>query len=115
MGVDFVKNRESHLTVTQNLAYVEAYKLVDAEHENFNVGDKILLKLTNGTYQLNVVTNTNPLEMTPYEPRRYVREDTLYRGSYLPERERTNLDPDRVHVIPSTARPCPYSEDECDG
>ena len=91
MSIDFIRDRESHITMTQRMVYSACYKLVENEGD-LSVGDKLALRLTDGSWYLAVVTNTDPLEMCPYNPRKYIKESDLYKGSYNPPDDTSGLD-----------------------
>lgn len=90
MSVDFIRNRESHITMTQQMVYSACYKLVP--EDTLVVGDRVALQLTDGTWYLAVVTSVDPLEMCPYCPRKYIKESEVYSGSYNPEDDTSELD-----------------------
>lgn len=90
MSVDFIRNRESHITLTQKMVYSECYKLVS--EENLSLGDRVVLHLTDGSWYIAVVTSVDPLEMCPYTPRKYIKESEIYSGSYNPEEDTSGLD-----------------------
>ena len=90
MSVDFIRNRESHITLTQKMVYSECYKLVS--EENLSLGDRVVLHLTDGSWYIAVVTSVDPLEMCPYIPRKYIKESEIYSGSYNPEEDTSGLD-----------------------
>jgi hypothetical protein len=90
MSVDFIRNRESHITLTQKMVYSECYKLVS--EENLSLGDRVVLHLTDGSWYIAVVTSIDPLEMCPYTPRKYIKESEIYSGSYNPEEDTSGLD-----------------------
>ena len=91
MAVDYIKDRESHITLNQNMVYSECYKMV-ASSEELSIGDKVVLRLTDGGWYQAVVTSTDPLEMCPYNPKRYIKESDIYRGSYNPPDDTSGLD-----------------------
>lgn len=90
MSVDFIRNRESHITLTQKMVYSECYKLVS--EENLSLGDRVVLHLTDGSWYIAVITSIDPLEMCPYTPRKYIKESEIYSGSYNPEEDTSGLD-----------------------
>lgn len=90
MAVDYIRDRESHITLTQNKVYSECYKLVQVEQ--LSIGDKVVLLLTDGTWNQMLVTSLEPLEMVPYNPRRYIKESDLYKGSFNPPDNTSGLD-----------------------
>lgn len=83
MGIDFVRSRESHLTITHDAVYRKLYKVVEADA--FDKGERVLVELTNGMYEHCIVVSTDPLNLAPYEKKHYVREDQMYRGTFIPE------------------------------
>lgn len=83
MGIDFVRSRESHLTITHDAVYRKLYKVV--ESESFAQGDRVLVELTNGMYEHCIVVSSDPLNLAPYEKKHYVSEDKMYRGTFIPE------------------------------
>ena len=83
MGIDFVRSRESHLTITHDAVYRKLYKVVEADA--FENGERVLVELTNGMYEHCIVVSTDPLNLAPYEKKHYVREDQMYRGTFIPE------------------------------
>ena len=83
MGIDFVRSRESHLTITHDAVYRKLYKVVEADA--FEKGERVLVELTNGMYEHCIVVSTDPLNLAPYEKKHYVREDQMYRGTFIPE------------------------------
>lgn len=83
MGIDFVRSRESHLTITHDAVYRKLYKVVEAEA--FEKGERVLVELTNGMYEHCIVISTDPLNLAPYEKKHYVSEDKMYRGTFIPE------------------------------
>lgn len=91
MAVDYIKDRESHITLNQNMVYSECYKMV-ASSEELSIGDKVVLRLTDGGWYQAVVTSIDPLEMCPYNPKRYIKESDIYRGSYNPPDDTSGLD-----------------------
>ena len=91
MAVDYIKDRESHITLNQNMVYSECYKMV-ASSEELSIGDKVVLLLTDGGWYQAVVTSIDPLEMCPYNPKRYIKESDIYRGSYNPPDDTSGLD-----------------------
>lgn len=91
MSIDFIRNRESHITLCQKMVYSECYKMVLDESE-LSIGDRLVLKLTDGSFYLAVVTSLDPLEMCPYSPKRYIKESDVYKGSYNPPDDTSGLD-----------------------
>lgn len=83
MGIDFVRSRESHLTITHDAVYRKLYKVI--ESESFALGDRVLVELTNGMYEHCIVVSSDPLNLAPYEKKHYVSEDKMYRGTFIPE------------------------------
>lgn len=83
MGIDFVRSRESHLTITHDAVYRKLFKVVEAEA--FEKGERVLVELTNGMYEHCIVISTDPLNLAPYEKKHYVSEDKMYRGTFIPE------------------------------
>lgn len=83
MGIDFVRSRESHLTITHDAVYRKLYKVTEAE--SFALGDRVLVELTNGMYEHCIVVSSDPLNLAPYEKKHYVSEDKMYRGTFIPE------------------------------
>jgi hypothetical protein len=73
------------------MVYSECYKLVEDE-SSLAVGDKLALRLTDGSWYLAIVTNTDPLEMCPYNPRKYIKESDEYKGSFNPPDDTSGLD-----------------------
>ena len=90
MSLDFIRDRESHITMSQNMVYSACYKLVE-EESSLSVGDKLALRLTDGSWYLAVVTSTEPLEMCPYNPRKYIKESDIYKGEYNPPGDTSGL------------------------
>lgn len=83
MGIDFVRSRESHLTITHDAVYRKLYKVIEADA--FEKGERVLVELTNGMYEHCIVISTDPLNLAPYEKKHYVSEDKMYRGTFIPE------------------------------
>ena len=83
MGIDFVRSRESHLTITHDAVYRKLYKVTEADA--FEKGERVLVELTNGMYEHCIVISTDPLNLAPYEKKHYVSEDKMYRGTFIPE------------------------------
>lgn len=74
MSVEFILNRESHLTMTSQQYYTEIRKVVPTSQESLVIGDVVLLKTTSGSYRLCVVTSLEPFRATQYYPISYVKE-----------------------------------------
>lgn len=91
MAVDFILDRESHITLSQRMVYSECYKMVGDE-DSLSLGDKVVLHLTDGGWYQAIVTNTDPLEMCPYNPRRYIKESDVYKGQFNPPDDTSGLD-----------------------
>lgn len=89
MGVDFVRSRESHLTIAQDAVYRSIFKVI--ESESLSVGDRVIVEFTNGMYDQCIVVTTDPLSLAQYKPKRYIREDVLYRGTFIPEHLRKGV------------------------
>lgn len=83
MGIDFVRSRESHLTIAHDAVYRALYHVTEAS--SVSVGDRVLVELTNGSYEQCIVLSASPLRLGQYNPKHYVREDKLYRGTFIPE------------------------------
>lgn len=83
MGIDFVRSRESHLTIAHDAVYRALYHITEAS--SVSVGDRVLVELTNGNYEQCIVLSASPLRLGQYNPKHYVREDKLYRGTFIPE------------------------------
>ena len=91
MSLDFIKDRESHITMCQKMVYSECYRMVENESD-LNLGDHVVLRLTDGSWYLAVVTSIDPLEMCPYNPRRYIKESDVYKGVFNPPDDTSCLD-----------------------
>lgn len=91
MSLDFIKDRESHITMCQKMVYSECYRMVENEAD-LSLGDHVVLRLTDGSWYLAVVTSTDPLEMCPYNPRRYIKESDVYTGVFNPPDDTSCLD-----------------------
>lgn len=89
MGVDFVRSRESHLTIAHDAVYRSIFKVI--ESESLAVGDRVIVEFTNGMYDQCIVVTTDPLSLAQYKPKRYIREDVLYRGTFIPEHLRKGV------------------------
>ena len=89
MGVDFVRSRESHLTIAHDAVYRSIFKVI--ESESLSVGDRVIVEFTNGMYDQCIVVTTDPLSLAQYKPKRYIREDVLYRGTFIPEHLRKGV------------------------
>ena len=89
MGVDFVRSRESHLTIAHDAVYRSIFKVI--ESESLAVGDRVIVEFTNGMYDQCIVVSTDPLSLAQYKPKRYIREDVLYRGTFIPEHLRKGV------------------------
>ena len=89
MGVDFVRSRESHLTIAHDAVYRSIFKVI--ESESLEVGDRVIVEFTNGMYDQCIVVTTDPLSLAQYKPKRYIREDVLYRGTFIPEHLRKGV------------------------
>lgn len=97
MSIDFIRDRESHITMTQKMVYSECYKMV--AEDSLSLGDKLVLHLTDGSWYQVVVTNLDPLEMCPYNPRKYIKESEIYKGAYNPPDDTSGLDFEDYHGI----------------
>ena len=73
MGVDFIRSRESHLTIAYDAVYRNIFKLVSGD--DLAVGDRVLVELTNGAYEQCLVLSVDPLHLAQYNSKRYIRED----------------------------------------
>ena len=91
MSIDFIRDRESHITMTQRMVYSECYKMVESE-DSLSVGDKLVLHLTDGSWYQAIVTSVDPIEKCPYNPRRYIKESDIYHGAYNPPDDTSGLD-----------------------
>ena len=89
MGVDFVRSRESHLTIAHDAVYRSIFKVI--ESGSLAVGDRVIVEFTNGMYDQCIVVTTDPLSLAQYKPKRYIREDVLYRGTFIPEHLRKGV------------------------
>ena len=89
MGVDFVRSRESHLTIAHDAVYRSIFKVI--ESESLAVGDRVIVEFTNGMYEQCIVVSTDPLNLAQYKPKRYIREDVMYRGTFIPEHLRKGV------------------------
>ena len=94
MGVDFVRSRESHLTIAHDAVYRSIFKVI--ESESLSVGDRVIVEFTNGMYDQCIVVSTDPLSLAQYKPKRYIREDVLYRGTFIPEHLRKGVVSDKA-------------------
>lgn len=94
MGVDFVRSRESHLTIAHDAVYRSIFKVI--ESESLSVGDRVIVEFTNGMYDQCIVVTTDPLSLAQYKPKRYIQEDVLYRGTFIPEHLRKGVVSDQV-------------------
>ena len=91
MSIDFIRDRESHITLSQKMVYSECYKMVGSE-DSLSLGDRVVLHLTDGSWYQAVVTNIDPLEMCPYNPRHYIKESEVYKGAFNPPDDTSGLD-----------------------
>ena len=89
MGVDFVRSRESDLTIAHDAVYSSIFKVI--ESGSLAVGDRVIVEFTNGMYDQCIVVTTDPLSLAQYKPKRYIREDVLYRGTFIPEHLRKGV------------------------
>lgn len=89
MSIDFVRNRESHLTIAHDAVYRSLFKVIEAG--TLSVGDRVLVEFTNGLWEQCIVVTVDPLKLVPYTPKHYIREDKMYRGTFIPEHLRDGV------------------------
>src|SRR5574344_2575084 len=113
MGVDFVRSRESHLALAHDAVYRSIFKVI--ESESLAVGDRVIVEFTNGMYDQCIVVTTNPLSLAQYKPKRYIREDVLYRGTFIPEQLRKGVVSDNAATGEGTGHGDEGSSVDSDG
>lgn len=113
MGVDFVRSRESHLTIAHDAVYRSIFKVI--ESESLAVGDRVIVEFTNGMYDQCIVVSTDPLSLAQYKPKRYIREDVLYRGTFIPEHLRKGVVSDHAATGDGTGEGAEGSSGDSEG
>lgn len=104
MSLDFIRDRDSHLTISNKTFFKNIYSITTTTEEFIQKGDVVLVEHSNGIYKLYITVANNTeegLSLVEYIPHRFVRESKISDYSYL----------ERILYLIDTEIKCIYKSD----